>query len=97
LDSSNLFFTWLARLLIVTIGGIMNVLWQWHSITAYGDNAIIERARMCALLDYECALAHVARGVSPINNIQDALDYIHDNEIGSVRDEVVPNEIVCEE
>jgi hypothetical protein len=75
----------------------MNILWQWHNVTAYGDDAIIEKARKYALADYVQALSRVARGVHPINNINDAIDYFYATESGAVKDEIVPNEIVCEE
>lgn len=75
----------------------MLILHQWHQVTAYGDTAIIERAKKMALYDYLYALAQVTKGIHPINNIDDAIKYIEYTERGVVRDEIQRNEIVCDE
>jgi len=76
----------------------MLILHQWHQVTAYGDTAIIERAKKMALYDYINALTQVANGIHPINNIDDAIEYIEVfTERGIVRDEIQRNEIVCDE
>jgi hypothetical protein len=75
----------------------MNTLWQWHNITAYGDEAIIRRANYIKLYYFIHALAEVANGYHPVDNIDDAIEYIERMEKGVVKDEIVPNEIVCEE
>lgn len=75
----------------------MLVLHQWHSVTAYGEEAIIRKANLHKLSEFYYALQLVAHGFEPITNIGDAIDYIERNEKGVVRDEIQRNEIVCEE
>jgi predicted metalloprotease with PDZ domain len=75
----------------------MNTLWQWHNVTAYGDEAIIRRANILKLYSFMYALAEVAHGYQPVTNIEDAIEYFYASENGVVKDEIVPNEIVCEE
>lgn len=74
----------------------MLVLWQWHQITAVGEDAIIKRANEIRLMELACALAVAARGYHPVNNLQDAKHYIESYEKGIVR-EYNPIEEFCDE
>ncbi len=75
----------------------MLVLHQWCRITAYGDDAIIRKANEIQLWKLVVALSRAAAGYKPITNIDDAIEYIHMVEQGCIKDEIQPNEIVCEE
>lgn len=75
----------------------MLVLWQWHSKTAYGEDAILAKARKLVWQDFQYHLALAALGPQKIENIEDAIQYFQNNELGVVKDEIQPNEIECEE
>lgn len=64
----------------------MLVLWQWHRITAIGEDAIVKRANEILLHRFEMALAEVARGYLPVSTIKDAKDYIQMVEQGVVKE-----------
>lgn len=61
-------------------------LWQWQTVTAIGEDAIIEAARKSAQSQYEYHKSMTELGPEKIDTLQDAARYFENNELGSVSD-----------
>ena len=74
----------------------MKVLWQYHSITARGDNDIIIKANNNLAYDFLHALSTVANGMKRVHTVEEADNYFRNTESGVVSEEIDNIEEFCD-